>query len=312
MATQPVTSQSITAQEAVLPPPHIATAPAVRARPGALSRLRADRKGRAGVLMLLVLGIVLLLGPRMLGADPMYQELRARLAPPLGFEGGTASHPLGTDQLGRDLLARLLVGGQTSLAIGNAASVLAAVIGVAAGMLAGYTGRFWDGVITSIADVQLTFPNILLALSVMVVLGPGVGNLILVLVLSSWVFQARIIRADVLSMRHRDFVDAGRAIGATDGYLLVKYILPNIAGSVLVLFTLTLVRVILAEASLSFLGLGIMPPAPSWGGMLAEGRQYLATAWWTGTFPGLLPMVTIVAINLIGDSLRDILDPRIQ
>jgi peptide/nickel transport system permease protein len=307
MATQPMA-----AQEAVLAPEHVAATPAIRSRPGTVARLRADRKGRAGLLMLFGLALLLLLGPLVLGSDPMYQDLRARLAPPAGFEGGTASHLLGTDQLGRDLLARLLVGGQTSLAIGLAASVLAAVIGVAAGMLAGYTGRFWDGVITSIADVQLTFPNILLALSVMVVLGPGIGNLILVLVLSSWVFQARIIRADVLSLRHRDFVDAGRAIGATDSYLLVRYILPNISGAVLVLFTLTLVRVILAEASLSFLGLGIMPPAPSWGGMLAEGRQYLATAWWAGTFPGLLLMVTIVAINLIGDSLRDILDPRIQ
>src|SRR5215216_2212890 len=301
MATRPMTTQ-----EAILPPDHVETTPAVRARPGALARLRGDRKGRAGLILLLALAALVL------ASDPMYQDLRARLAPPFGFEGGVASHPLGTDQLGRDLLARLLSGGQTSLMIGLAASVLAAFIGVAAGMLAGYSGRFWDGVITSIADVQLTFPNILLALSVMVVLGPGIGNLILVLVLSSWVFQARIIRADVLSLRHRDFVEAGRAIGARDSYLLVRYILPNIAGSVLVLFTLTLVRVILAEASLSFLGLGIMPPAPSWGGMLAEGRQYLATAWWAGTFPGLLLMVTIVAINLVGDSLRDIFDPRIQ
>jgi peptide/nickel transport system permease protein len=302
----------VAAQDAVLQPEQVAIAPAARARPGVASRLRADRKGRTGLLMLAVLVILLGIGPLMLGTDPMYQDLRARLAPPIGFEGAADGHPLGTDQLGRDLLARLLVGGQTSLEIGLAASVLAAVIGVAAGMLAGYAGRFWDGVITSVADIQLTFPNILLALAVMVVLGPGVGNLILVLILSSWIFQARIIRADVLTLRHRDFVDAGRAIGATDGYLLLHYILPNIAGSVLVLFTLTLVRVILAEASLSFLGLGIMPPAPSWGGMLAEGRQYLATAWWAGTFPGLLLMVTIVAINLIGDSLRDILDPRIQ
>jgi peptide/nickel transport system permease protein len=300
------------AREAALPIESVAIPPAVRARAGALSRLRADRKGRAGLLILVLLAVLLFVGPLVLGVDPMFQDLRARLAPPLGFDGSTASHPLGTDQLGRDLLARLLVGGQTSLAIGGAASVLAAVIGVATGMIAGYAGRFWDGLITSVADVQLTFPNILLALSVMVVLGPGIGNLILVLVLSSWVFQARIIRADVLSLRHRDFVDAGRAIGATDGYLLLRYILPNIAGSVLVLFTLTLVRVILAEASLSFLGLGIMPPAPSWGGMLAEGRQYLASAWWAGTFPGLLLMLTIVAINLVGDSLRDILDPRIQ
>jgi peptide/nickel transport system permease protein len=300
------------AQDIALPVEAVAPPPAVRARPGTLSRLRADRKGRAGLLTLLVLAVLLFGGPLVLGSDPLYQDLRARLAPPSGFEGANAGHPLGTDQLGRDLLARLLVGGQTSLAIGFAASVLAAVIGVATGMIAGYAGRFWDALITSVADVQLTFPNILLALSVMVVLGPGIGNLILVLVLSSWVFQARIIRADVLTLRHRDFVDAGRAIGATDTYLLWRYILPNIAGSVLVLFTLTLVRVILAEASLSFLGLGIMPPAPSWGGMLAEGRQYLAVAWWAGTFPGLLLMLTIVAINLVGDSLRDILDPRIQ
>lgn len=262
-------------------------------------------------MLLACLLLLVFLGPGLLGLDPLYQDLRGRLAPPLGFEKAVASHPLGTDQLGRDMLARLLVGGQISLAVGLSSSLLAAIVGVGAGMLAGYTGRFWDGVITSIADVQLTFPNILLALSVMVVLGPGIGNLILVLVLSSWVFQARIIRADVLSLRHRDFVDAGRAIGATDGYLLVRYILPNISGAVLVLFTLTLVRVILAEASLSFLGLGIMPPAPSWGGMLAEGRQYLSSAWWAGTFPGLLLMLTIVAINLIGDALRDILDPRL-
>jgi peptide/nickel transport system permease protein len=300
------------ASDVALPVETVAATPAVRARPGAFRRLRADRKGRAGLLILLLLAAVLFGGPLVLGVDPLFQNLRARLVPPLGIAGAAAGHPLGTDQLGRDLLARLLVGGQISLTIGLAASVLAAVIGVATGMVAGYAGRFWDGLITSVADVQLTFPNILLALSVMVVLGPGIGNLILVLVLSSWVFQARIIRADVLSLRHRDFVDAGRAIGATDVYLLLRYILPNIAGSVLVLFTLTLVRVILAEASLSVLGLGIMPPAPSWGGMLAEGRQYLAVAWWAGTFPGLLLMLTIVAINLVGDSLRDILDPRIQ
>ena len=299
--------------EAALPrQPIVEAVPLRRGRPGTLARLRKDRKGRSGLVTLLVLLLLLILGPPLLGADPLYQDLRARLVPPLGAERAVASHPLGTDQLGRDMLARLLVGGQTSLFIGLVASVLAALIGVAAGMIAGYAGRFWDGLITSIADVQLTFPNILLALSVMVVLGPGIGNLILVLVLSSWVFQARIIRADVLGLRHRDFVEAGRAIGARDSYLLVRYILPNIAGSVLVLFTLTLVRVILAEASLSFLGLGIMPPAPSWGGMLAEGRQYLASAWWAGTFPGLLLMLTIVAINLVGDSLRDILDPRIQ
>ena len=300
------------AGEAALAPESIAAPPAIRRRPGALSRLRADTKGRIGTVTLVILLAILFLGPLLLGVDPLFQDLRARLAPPYWMDKAIAGHPLGTDQLGRDLLARLLVGGQLSLYIGLSASVLAAIIGVAAGMLAGYLGGFWDNLITAVADVQLTFPNILLALSIMVVLGPGIGNLIMVLVLSSWVFQARIIRADVLMLRHRDFVEAGRTIGASDSYLLVRYILPNIAGSVLVLFTLTLVRVILAEASLSFLGLGIQPPAPSWGGMLADGRQFLATAWWTGTFPGILLMATIVAVNLIGDSLRDVLDPRIQ
>jgi len=307
MAASDVVTRAVAVPHVVLP-----AAPAIRRRPGALSRLRRDKKGRTGLVALVVLLLILFLGPPILGIDPLFQDLRARLVPPAGLERSVAGHALGTDQLGRDMLARLLVGGQTSLYIGLVASVLAALLGVAAGMVAGFWGRFWDGIITSIADVQLTFPNILLALSIMVVLGPGLGNLILVLVLSSWVFQARIIRADVLSLRHRDFVEAGRAIGARDSYLLLRYILPNIAGSVLVLFTLTLVRVILAEASLSFLGLGIQPPAPSWGGMLAEGRQYLSSAWWAGTFPGLLLMVTIVAINLVGDSLRDILDPRLQ
>jgi peptide/nickel transport system permease protein len=302
----------VAAGTAALAPEDVVAPVTTRRRPGALQRLRRDTKGRIGVVTLAVLLIVLFAGPPLFGVDPLLQDLRARLVPPYGQSGAVAGHPLGTDQLGRDMLARLLVGGQLSLEIGLSASLLAALLGVAAGMLAGYLGGFWDNLITAVADVQLTFPNILLALSIMVVLGPGIENLIMVLVLSSWVFQARIVRADVLMLRHRDFVEAGRAIGATHTHLLIRYILPNIAGSVLVLFTLTLVRVILAESSLSFLGLGIMPPAPSWGGMLADGRQFLATAWWAGTFPGILLMGTIIAVNLIGDSLRDVLDPRIQ
>lgn len=286
--------------------------PAVRRRHGLVRRLRADVKGRTGIAMLTLVGLAILIGPLLLGIDPTVQDLRARLAPPVGAARATSVHLLGTDQLGRDLLVRILVGGQMSLTVGLAASVLAALLGVAAGLVAGFAGERWDALITGVADVQLTFPSILLALAVMVMLGPGLGNLIAVLAISSWVFQARIIRAEVLSLRNRDFVEAGRAIGARPAYLLIRYILPNVSGSVLVLFTLTVVRTILAEASLSFLGLGIQPPTPSWGGMLAEGRQYLASAWWVGTFPGLILMLTIVAINLIGDSLRDILDPRIQ
>ncbi|MFN8522838.1 MAG: ABC transporter permease [Chloroflexota bacterium] len=281
-----------------------------RGRPTVWSRLAGDVKGRFGLVLLAAITVTVFLAPIAGTLDPMYQDLRARLLPPLGFERATVDHPLGTDQLGRDMLARLAWGGQISLYIGLVASLAAGVVGVAAGLAAGYARKAVDAVITAVADVQLTFPNILLALSIMVVLGPGIVNLIVVLALSSWVFQARIVRAEVLSLKHRDFVEAGRAIGAGDLYLVLKYILPNVAGSILVLFTLTVVRVILAESSLSFLGLGVQPPAPSWGGMLSEGRQYLASAWWAGTFPGLLLMVTIVAINLIGDSLRDIFDPR--
>jgi len=287
------------------------TDPSIRRRPGLVRKLKADTKGRSGLLMLLALGLVILIGPSLSGVDPLLQDLRARLAPPLGSEAAIPAHLLGTDQLGRDVLARILLGGQFSLFIGLSASFVAAILGVGAGLAAGFFGRRWDSMIMAVADVQLTFPSILLALAVLAVLGPGLGNLIGVLALSSWVFQARIIRAEVLTLKHRDFVEAGRAIGLSDSYLLFRYILPNVLGSLLVLFTLTVVRAILAEASLSFLGLGIQPPTPSWGGMLAEGRQYLATGWWVSTFPGLALTFTIVAINLVGDSLRDALDPRI-
>lgn len=287
------------------------TVPAGRQRPGLVRRLRANVKGCSGLAVLVSLGLAILIGPSLLGTDPFLQDLQARLAPPLGSERADPAHPLGTDALGRDVLARILLGGRVSMFVGLLASLLAAILGVGAGLVAGYAGRKWDGVITAVADVQLTFPSILLALAVIVMLGPGLVNLVAVLAMSSWVFQARIIRAEVLALKHRDFVEAGRAIGLRDSYLLLRYILPNVFGSVLVLFTLTVVRTILAESSLSFLGMG---PAttPSWGGMVAEGRQYLATAWWVGTFPGLALTVTIIAINLIGDSLRDMLDPRIQ
>jgi peptide/nickel transport system permease protein len=265
-----------------------------------------DLKGQVGLVLLVLIGLATLLGPTLLGIDPFQQDLRARLAPPIGL------HLLGTDQLGRDVLARILVGGQLSILIGLSASLLAALLGVSAGLVAGFEGRRWDALLMGIADVQLAFPSILLALAVMVVLGPGLGNLIGVLAISSWVFQARIIRAEVLSLKQRDFIQAGRALGARESYLLVRHILPNVSGSVLVLFTLTVVRAILAESSLSFLGLGIQPPQPSWGGMLAEGRQYLANAWWVSTLPGLALMLALVATNLVGDSLRDLLDPRVQ
>jgi peptide/nickel transport system permease protein len=259
-----------------------------------------------------VLVAITLAAPLIAPSDPTRQDLRARLLPPIGIGAWSIGHPLGTDHLGRDVLSRILYGSRVSLAIAVSASLAATLVGVSLGLVAGYFGGRVDALVMRVADVQLAFPSILLALAVMVVLGSGLTNLVLVLALSSWIFFARIVRSEVLVLREREFVEAGRALGASHLHLIRRYILPNVLGSILVVFTLTIARAVIAEASLSFLGLGIQPPTPSWGGMLAEGRQYLANAWWTGTFPGIFLMVTVVSVNLLGDALRDALDPRLQ
>lgn len=283
----------------------------VPGRPSALARLVRNGKAQFGGTLLLAVVLAALAAPMLTPHSPTDQNLRQKLQPPIGFDGGGTDHPLGTDQLGRDLLSRVLYGARLSIVIGILAAVIAAAIGVVLGVLSGYYGSWADSTIMRVVDIQMAFPAILLALAVMVMLGSGLMNLILVLGVTGWILFSRIIRADALSLKHQEFMVAGRAIGATNTHLLQHYILPNLVGTITVLFTLTLARAVISESSLSFLGLGIAPPTPSWGGMLSEGRSYLSVAWWITTIPGIALMITVIGVNLLGDALRDILDPRL-
>lgn len=282
-----------------------------RSRSSAWTRLRRDVKGQIGGALLLVVVLSAVAAPLLVTHDPEHQDVMNKLMPPV-WQGGELEHPLGTDSLGRDILARTLYGGRMSLMIGVLVTVAAGVLGSVLGILAGYFGRHADAVIMRITDIQMAFPGILLALSVMVMLGPGLVNLVLVLTITGWVEFSRILRADVLSIKHREFMEAGRATGSTHLRLMSRYVLPNLVGSITVIATLAIARTIITESSLSFLGLGVQPPTPSWGGMISEGRGYLATAWWISTIPGIALLTTVVAVNLVGDALRDALDPRVS
>lgn len=244
--------------------------------------------------------------------DPLAQDLLGRLKPPFWQDTGTWTHPLGTDNLGRDVLARILHGSRISLAVAASAVLMAVLAGTLLGLLSGYYGGTFDAVIMRVADVFLAYPFMLLTISVIAVLGTSIVNLILVLGLSDWVIYARTMRASVLSLRERDFVRAARAIGASDARILGYHILPNALSPILVLATVRMASVIVWESGLSFLGMGVPPPTATWGRMLAEGKSYITDAWWLVTLPGLAIMLTILAINLFGDGLRDALDPRIQ
>jgi len=244
--------------------------------------------------------------------DPVAQDVGHRLKPPGWRDPAGSLHALGTDQLGRDLLARVVFGSQPALLVASAAVLISGVLGMAAGLLGGYFGGRLDDVLMRLADIQLAFPFILLAIAVIGVLGPSLPTIIVVIGVSSWVVYARVVRGAVLTLREREFVQAAHALGAGDGRVIVRHVLPNAFAPWLVVATLDMARVIVIESALSFLGLGVQPPAPTWGGMLADGRVYITTAWWLATFPGLAILVTVLGINLFGDGLRDTLDPRLK
>jgi peptide/nickel transport system permease protein len=292
----------------------------VRAKSG--NRL-AHRSGRVPVVIWLCAAILAgaclaaLFAPLVAPRDPFDQSLLLRLKPPVWLDGGEPGYLLGTDQVGRDILSRLIYGAQTSLAVGLIGVLLGLVVGTLLGMLAGYFSGAIDECIMLLADIQLAFPFILLAIAIVAVLGPDPSGavpwkLIIIVGISGWMTYARVCRGVVLTVKEREFVLSVRAIGGSDARILRSHILPNILSPVIVLATLDLARLIVLESTLSFLGLGVQPPSPSWGGMLGQGRDYLDSAWWLSTFPGLAIMLTTLAISRGGDWLRDVLDPTLR
>jgi peptide/nickel transport system permease protein len=263
----------------------------------------------------LIVGLVIaaaLGAPLLATTDPIDQDLTVALKPPVWRADGSARHPLGTDHLGRDVYSRLVYGARISLAISVLAALLGAAVGVAAGLYAGYAGGRADLVLMRIVDLNLAFPLILLALAVVALLGASLRNLVFVMAITTWMIYARVVRGMTLALRDQELVQAIRALGARDARIVVRHILPNVLPAVVVIWTLEVARVILMESALSFLGLGVPPPTPTWGRMLAEGRDYLTAAGWISVFPGLAIMVTVLGINFLGDGLRDLLDPRLR
>jgi len=264
----------------------------------------------AGALIVGLVIVAALAAPLLATTDPIDQDLAVALKPPFWLEDGSLQHPLGTDHLGRDVYSRLIYGARISLTIGVLAAFLGAVVGVAAGLVAGYLGGRGDTVKMSIADLNLAFPLILLALAVVALLGANLKNLVIVMAITTWMIYARVVRGLALGLREREFVQAARALGAHDARIIARHVLPNVLAPVMVIWTLEVARIILMESALSFLGLGVPPPTPTWGRMVFDGVQYVDSAWWLSLFPGLAIVLTVLAINLIGDWLRDLLDPH--
>ncbi len=277
-----------------------------------LKSLLRSKTALFGVCILVLVLFAALTAPWVAPYDPNDQSLRRRLMPPAWQEKGTWDHPLGTDHLGRDLFSRVMYGARISLLVGFSTVIISGTIGVLLGLLAGYYGGKFDTLIMRLVDIQLAFPFVLLAISVVAVVGAGLRNVIIVLGIAGWMVYARIVRGEVLSIREREFVEASRAIGVRDHRILFRHIFPNFLAPVIVITTFSIANVIILEAALSFLGVGVEPRIPTWGNMLYDGREYLSTAWWMATFPGLAIMLTVLGINLIGDWLRDILDPRLK
>ncbi len=275
-------------------------------------RLARRRTALFGLVVVAVVFGAAFGAPWLTAWDPTEQDITNRLKPPGSPDPSRRLHLLGTDHLGRDLLARVIFGARPALMVGFAAVAISGILGMVVGLLSGYFGGRTDDVFMRLADIQLAFPFILLAIAVIGVLGPSLPVIIVVIGVSSWVVYARVVRGSVLSLREREFVQAAQALGSGDGRILLRHILPNALTPWLVVATLDMARVIVIESALSFLGLGVQPPTPTWGGMLADGRVYISTAWWLATFPGLAILMTVLGINLFGDGLRDTLDPRLK
>jgi peptide/nickel transport system permease protein len=259
--------------------------------------------GLAGIGLLLFVAVcAFIIAPH----DPGKTDVALKLAPP------SPGHLLGTDQLGRDVFSRMLYGSRISLSVGFVAVAISLVIGVLVGAIAGYYSRWVDSVLMRFVDIMLCFPSFFLILTVVALLGPSLLNVMIVIGITSWMGTARFVRAEFLSLRERDFVQAALSLGVKDGRIIFRHILPNALAPVFVTATLDVATAVLVEAGLSFLGFGVQPPAPSWGNILTEGRTYIFDAWWLTVFPGLAILITVLSFNLVGEGLRDALDPRLR
>jgi peptide/nickel transport system permease protein len=275
-------------------------------------RLWRLKWGMGGAAIFLAIVLSAVFAPWIAPHDPVIVDIRHRMGPPAWMEGGTREHVLGTDQIGRDLLSRVIWGGRVSLVVGVTAVLLSSTIGILFGLAAGYFGGRLDWSIMTFINVMLTFPFVLLALAVIAVLGPSMPNMIIVLGVTGWPVYARVVRAETLALREREFVLAARALGGSHARIVFRQILPNLISPIVVIATLQIAQVIILESFLSFLGLGVQPPTPAWGNMLGEGRVYMLNSWWIAAFPGLAIFVTTLVINLIGNALRDWLDPHMK
>ncbi len=277
-----------------------------------LDELRRHPLALLGGIIVLAYVLAAVFAPQITPHDPTMGNLRQRFLPPAWQEGGDTAYLLGTDDQGRDLLTRIIFGARISLVIGLLSVGTSVLIGTALGCITGYFRGLIDDIISRFADLLLAFPYLIFAIGVMAFLGPGFVNLITALIFKGWVEFFRLVRGEMMVEKTKEYIEAAKAVGQSHRAIIVSEILPNIIQSVFVLGTLRMGYMIIMEASLSFLGLGIQPPTPAWGSMVAAGRDYLLTAWWVSTLPGIAILILVLSINLFGEGLRDILDPRLK
>jgi peptide/nickel transport system permease protein len=282
------------------------------ALPQARVSLRSRRLPIVSLTIVAVFLVMAVFAGLLSPADPDEQSLRQRFAPPVWQDGGSWAHVLGTDRLGRDVLSRIIWGSRVSLAAGVVTVLLASAVGAAVGLVAGYYRGRVDATLMRITDATLSFPIILLALILAVTVGPSFINVVIAIAVILWARYARVIRGQVLALMELDFITQARLAGASAWRIITRHLLPNTFNTLIVLLTLQVGYVIIVEASLSFLGAGIPPPTPAWGSMIAEGRDFITRAWWVSFFPGLAILLVVLAFNLLGDWLRDTLDPRLR
>jgi len=274
-----------------------------------LKTLTGDKLAVFGAFFLLSALFCALFAPFVAPCDPLDQSLKDNLRPPCWMKGGSNRFFLGTDQLGRDILSRIIYGARTSFLVAFSAVSISMIMGVSLGLLAGFRGGWLDTIISRAIEVQLSIPYILLAVTIILTVGPSLQTVIGVLAIRAWVLYARLVRGQVLSIKEEGYITSAHAIGTPTWRILLHHVLPNVTNIIIVIATLEIANMILLESGLSFLGLGVPPPAPSWGRMLGSGRNYISSAWWISVFPGVAISISALSVNLVGDWIRSLLDP---